>query len=114
MRDYKKAYKALVDQGVEANVFEGIFGQPRQVEPFTIPGKELPVNSNDPYVDAVFDVPSNGWPRDIIIVSTNPQGDASLNVRGKHAVAATRYRPRFEQGKPVDTKGINLRYVFRN
>ena len=114
MSNYKKAYGILVEHDADSEDIISIFGEPRQVEPFNIPGKELASIDQSRYIDAMFDVPSNGWPRDIRIIATRPEDNNELMIRGKHVVAATRYRPRFENGKPVNTEGVSLRYVFRN
>lgn len=112
MKNYEKAYTTLIEHNVDKEGIDVIFGQPRQVEPFIIPGNEVPVKADSPYADVVFNVPSNGWPRDIVITATHPLSDTNLRVRAKHAIAATRFRPRFENGKPVDSTGVALRYVF--
>ena len=112
MKNYKKAYATLIEYNVDREGVNIIFGQPRQVEPFIIPGNETPVNAESSYADVVFNVPANGWPGDIVVTATHPQSEANLSVRAKHAVAATRYRPRFEKGKPVASTGVTLRYIF--
>ena len=113
MSNYKKAYEILVEHEADSEDIVSIFGEPRRVEPFNIPGKELASIDQSRYIDAMFDVPSNGWPRDIRIIATRPEDNSELMIRGKHAVAATRYRPRFENGIPVNTERVSLRYVFR-
>ena len=112
MKNYKKAYAILIDHEVAGDTIDAIFGSPRQVEPFTIPGQEQSPVDDSRYVDAVFDVPRNGWPRDIRLIASRPENDDGLRIRGKHAIAATRYRPRFEDGQPVATEAVSLRYVF--
>ncbi len=113
MSNYNKAYAVLLQQGADSTDIRTIFGEPRQVEPFNIPGKEIMVVEQDRYVDAMFDVPGNGWPRNIRIIATSPEDNSELVIRGKHAVAATRFRPRFTNGKPMNTEGVSLRYFFR-
>ena len=114
MSNYKKAYATLLEHGVDSEDINSIFGEPIQVEPFRIPGNTLAITDESRYVDAQFDVSSNGWPSDIVITATNPENNSELMTRGKHAVAATRYRPRFENGQAVSTEGVSLRYVFRH
>lgn len=113
MKNYAKAYEVLLEYKVDENVIQDIFGEPKLVEPFSVAGQELDQPGSLRYVDALFDVPGNGWPRDIRITSTHPGDSKELMTRGKHAVAASRYRPRFEAGKPVNTSNVYLRYVFR-
>jgi len=113
MKDNKKAYAVLIEHSVDADDINAIFGLPRRVEPFAIPGNEVPVSSTSRYVDAIVNVPASGWPADIRVIATNPPNDAALSSRGRHAVAAIRFRPRFEDGKPVATKSVPLHYVFK-
>lgn len=112
MKNYRKAYTALVENNVEAGLIESLFGQPRRVEPFVIPGNELPENPNRAFADAILDIPVNGWPSNIVITTTHPSGDTKLAGRARYALAATRFRPRFEHGVPVNTTGISLRFYF--
>lgn len=113
MRNYEKAYATLVEGKAGSEDIKTIFGAPRRVEPFAIPGREIAAVDESRYIDAMFDVPGNGWPKDIRIIATHPEDSTELRTRGRHAVSATRYRPRFEEGKPVSTAGVSLRYVFR-
>jgi tetratricopeptide (TPR) repeat protein len=113
MSSYKKAYATLLEHDVESEHIEKIFGQPRRVEPFNIPEGIADAINKENYVDAVFAVPGNGWPKDIRIVSTHPHDNSELIALGKIAIAATRYRPRFEDGQPVATDSVLLRYYFR-
>ncbi len=113
MKNYRSAYESLLEFGADASEIDEIFGEPRPVEPFFAAGHDMEVPGENSYVDAFFEVPGNGWPRDIRITDTFPGDDKSLMTRGRHAVAATRYRPRFENGKPVSTSNVYLRYVFR-
>jgi len=114
MRNYQSAYAVLIEQGVDSEDINAIFGQPRQVDPFEIPGKGTEVNSESSYVDAILDVPASGWPGNIRIIASKPVNDAVLQRRGRHAIAGTRYRPRFEDGRPLATEDVSLRYVFRD
>jgi tetratricopeptide (TPR) repeat protein len=113
MKNYAKAYTVLLEHDASTEEILSIFGEPRQVEPFNIPGGEIADIDDSSYIDAVFDVPRSGWPKDIRIISTNPLDNAALSKRGKLAVAGIRYRPRFEDGKPVATERVSLRYIFR-
>ena len=113
MKNYRDAYESLLEFGADENEIAEIFGEPRPVEPFFAAGHVMEVPDENSYVDAFFEVPGNGWPRRIRITETFPGDDKSLMTRGKHAVAATRYRPRFENGRPVSTSNVYLRYVFR-
>ncbi|MCZ6526874.1 MAG: tetratricopeptide repeat protein [Gammaproteobacteria bacterium] len=114
MKRYEQAYNLLVDNGASIEDINKLFGEPVPLKTLTPPGgDELNIGQNNTYVDAVFDVPSNGWPSNIKITETNPQDNPDMFKRGKLAIAGTHYRPRFEGGKPVPTSGVKLRYVFK-
>ena len=114
MNNYKKAYSVLIEHSVNVKEVKVIFGEPRRLTPFNIPHKESQVLAEARYVEASFNVPKDGWPRDIKIVGTNPEDSHELRTQGRHAIASTRYRPRFEHGKPVTTERVSMRYVFRD
>jgi len=114
MKNYRRAFDVLEEYGAGEQELEAIFGQPRRVEPFVIPGREMPAPDQSRYVDARFDVTRSGWPRDVVILETSPADDSRLKKKGLHSVAAVRFRPRFKNGRPVDTENVSLRYVFRD
>jgi tetratricopeptide (TPR) repeat protein len=114
MGNYEKAHKMLQIYSVASEHVASLFGQPRQVEPFIIPGKEIVEIGQQQYIDAQFDVLSTGWPSHIRIVARKPKDNDQLRTRGKYAIASTRFRPRFEQGEPVNTEDVTLRYIFRH
>lgn len=111
---YKKAYALLEQDGMEQQQIDSLFGQPR-----TLPAIRLPVHreedltpENPPYVVASFDVSPSGKASNIQIVESMPEDNVSYLRRAKRSIAATKFRPRYEKGKPVSTTGVNLRYVF--
>ena len=114
MGNYEKAHKMLQIYSVASEHVASLFGQPRQVQPFIIPGKEIVEIGQQQYIDAQFDVLSTGWPSHIRIVASKPKDNDQLKKRGKYAIASTRFRPRFEQGEPVNTEDVTLRYFFRH
>jgi len=113
-RIYRQAYDILTRGGGNIDEIQALFGKPKPLRTLTLPGTEdLVVIDDTAYVDAIFNVPSSGWPRDIRIIKTNPADDPKMLQWGKLAIAATRYRPRFEGGKPVNTTSVSLRYAFK-
>ncbi|NKB37566.1 MAG: hypothetical protein GKR93_10410 [Gammaproteobacteria bacterium] len=113
MKNYRKAFAVLMDNNASEEEIRFIFGEPRRVKPFTLPGQELSTLTDKSYIDALVDIPANGWPRNIRILASQPNNGGERAKRGKHSVAATRYRPRFENAEPVPTENVSLRYVFR-
>lgn len=114
MKRYEQAYSMLVDNGASIEDINKLFGEPVPLKTLTLPGgDEINTGQHNTYVDAVFDVSSNGWPSNIKITKTNPQDNPNMFKRGKRAIQGTHYRPRFEGGQPVSTSGVKLRYVFK-
>jgi tetratricopeptide (TPR) repeat protein len=112
MKNYTKAYSVLTENESNRLFVEKIFGQVRRVKPFRAGPIKEDENEIVAYADVVFDVPSNGWPKNVRVIRTHPLNNTKLIGRGRHAVSALRYRPRFEAGKAVDSEGISLRYYF--
>lgn len=111
---YDQAYQLLHNEGIDQKSIDQLFGQPR-----TLPAIRLPVQKEDDimpenpaYVLASFDVSASGKAQNIQIIESNPSDDVSHQRRAKRSIAATRFRPRYENGKPVITTGVSLRYVF--
>ena len=113
MKNYNLAYDTLLEHGAEEAEILAIFGEPVRVKPFTIPGYELSDAPGHRFVEVLFDVPSNGWPTNIRVIASEPIADSKLQARGKRVLSATRYRPRFERGKPVASENISLKHQFR-
>ena len=111
---YQRAYAALVEHDASPAMMERLLGAPKPIEQLPVPGEEeVQVNNDSYYVDALLDVPASGWPRNIRIQSVHPPDETSLFKRGKRAISATRYRPRFRDGQPIATADVKLRYIFK-
>ncbi len=115
MKSYEQA-QALVTQNSIDNVdINKLLGQPR-----TLPALRLKLpykkenDENENYVIASFDVTKTGRARNIQIIESNPPDSTSLRRRAKSTIKSSRFRPRFENGHPVATAGVNIRYVFQD
>ena len=113
---YKRAYAVLEEDGYEQQKIDTLFGQPR-----TLPAIRLPVHNqedlvpeNPPWVVASFDVSPSGKATNIQIVEASIEDNVSYKRRAKRSIAATKFRPRYENGEPVLTTGVSLRYVFND
>ena len=114
---YAEAYSSLQKSGMQNEEIDRIFGKPHSI-PELEPSTDLQTqqnNSNDiedvNYVIAKFDVSKSGWARNIEIVEANPADNVSLRRRAKDRIRATRFRPRLENGQPVATAGVNVKYI---
>ncbi len=111
---YAQAYELMQNDGMAQQKIDRLFGQPRTLPAIRLPvlnQKDL-VPENPSYVLASFDVSPSGKATNIQIVESEPEDNVSYLRRAKKTIAATRFRPRYENGKPVVTTGVNMRYVF--
>lgn len=115
---YATAYSKLQESGIQKVEINKLFAQPH-----SLPALQLPTDyqatqddnnsSNGGYVIAKFDVSKNGWAKNIEIVESSPADDIPLRRRAKDSIRTTRFRPRLENGQPVATAGVNIKYVDR-
>ena len=114
-RMYRKAWDALAAHDAPPPLAHELFGEPQPVEQLPIPGEQEPeVRADSYYVDALLDVPESGWPRNIRVMSIHPPDEPALLKRAERGIAATRYRPRYRDGRPVATTDVPLRFIFRH
>jgi len=97
----------------------GRLGPDRRAVKPPLPAIRLPNPRRDdlmpedpPYVLASFDVSPSGKARNIEIIESSPEDNVLYKRRAKRSIANTKFRPRYEDGKPVLTTGVSLRYVF--
>jgi hypothetical protein len=111
---YDQAYKLLHDDGTDQQKIDLLFGRPRTLPAIRLPlqNEEDIVPENPPYVLASFDVSASGKARNIQIIESGPEDSVSLKRRARKSIAATRFRPRYENGKAVKTTDVSIRYIF--
>jgi hypothetical protein len=66
-----------------------------------------------PYVLMSFDVSPTGRVTNIEILESQPE-DFSLQRKAKKSIAMRRFRPRIENGAPVETIGMRLKLLFKD
>lgn len=120
-RLYRRAWAVLEDDKALLN---RLFGAPQPIAPPRLPkaGGIGPVAGPGPAaaggsapvapscIDAVLDIPANGWPENIRLRAVYPPDKTAQRERDEYAIAATRHRPRFKAGQPVATRNVALRY----
>lgn len=114
-KTYDQAYKLMSADENKKQEFDKFFSQPRMLPTIKLPVENeeaVTKNENPSYVVATFNVSSTGRARNIEIIESNPVDDTSLKRKARRSIASSKFRPRFENGKPVETTGIKIRYIF--
>ena len=115
---YSNAYALLNKYGTNQEIINQIFGRPIKLPASTLPPQSQDKVKGDsdtlPYALASFDVSKYGSPKNIQILELKPEDDMMLLHQTKKTIRAIRYRPRFENGQPVSTSNINMRYISNN
>ncbi len=114
-RFYQRAHAVLAEHRPRAAHLSALLETPQPIEYLPPPGTAAPAAGKDSYyADALLDVPASGWPQNIRILAVHPPEQADLPQRARRAIAAVRYRPRFQDGRPAAAADVSLRYVFRH
>jgi tetratricopeptide (TPR) repeat protein len=64
------------------------------------------------YVRTRFDIDRHGRARNVEILEVNPQSKSGLARQARQQLRETRFRPRYEHGKAVESKGVEIRFLF--
>lgn len=116
--NYSRAYTLLADNEAEDEAIRNIFGTPHRLPTVPLPDQrsaqsgETPAQDGMPYAVVAFDVLSNGRARNIRIVEASPEDNNRVIRTARRLVAGTKFRPRFEDGKPVTTTDVNMKYII--
>lgn len=114
-KSYDEAYKLMSENEDTKKEIDSFFSHPRILPTIKLPVEEDPdteIKENPSYVVAMFNVSPTGRARNIEIVESNPVDDTSIKRKAKKSIASSKFRPRFENGIPVETTGVKIRYVF--
>ena len=107
-------YKRAQRLAQEADIT--LFDKPRRLPGFvnvTNPGRaSTPNGGHVNYVRTRFDIDRQGRARNVTILEVNPAGKTRLAQEARVQLRGTRFRPRFEGGKAVESKGVEIRFVF--
>ena len=110
-KTYEIAYAKLTESGIQQDDIDRFFSQPRSLPAIKLPIEYQQDDSNDSYVIVKFDVTKSGWARNIEIIESSPVNKASLHHKAKRTIRATRFRPRIEDGRPVEAPDVNIKYM---
>nr|WP_255771608.1 hypothetical protein [Microbulbifer guangxiensis] len=108
---YGEAYQALWDNGATNQEIDAIFGRPAALPALPMLEEDRQ-GLADAYVTVSYDVTAFGKVRNIEILHAEPADDVGMRSRVRNALKRAKFRPRFENGEPVETTGIVQRFVF--
>ncbi|WP_193164964.1 tetratricopeptide repeat protein [Microbulbifer hainanensis] len=108
---YGEAYQALWDNGATNQEIDDIFGRPAALPALPMLEEDRQALANS-YVTVSYDVTAFGKARNIQVLNAKPQDSVSIRSRVRNVLKRAKFRPRFENGEPVDTVGIVQRFVF--
>ena len=117
LRTYKEALQLIQENGGNEVAHQAFFGRPTVLPAAGIfTGSELavekPKDEIEGFVVVRFSVDKGGRARDLELVESSPPDKKALDSKLRKRIRTTRFRPRFEDGQPVKTENVNLRYVF--
>ena len=113
-KTYALAYAKLQDSGMGKEDINRLFGRPQSLPDFRLSAENQPPDNNGDYIIAKFDISKYGRARNIEIVKTSVADSDSLRRRAKDTIRAARFRPRLENGQPVATPGVNVKFMISN
>ena len=108
---YGEAYQALWDNGATNQEIEDIFGRPAALPALPMLEEDREALTQT-YVTVSYDVTAFGKARNIEILNAYPDDRVSIRSRVRNILKRAKFRPRFENGEPVETVGIVQRFVF--
>lgn len=113
---YDRVQALLVSEaGLSADALASYFGTPIPLYIPMPPNPEAPPSAlrhraTDGYVDLGYTVTERGQVAGLEVLGAEPPG--LLDIKVRRAMRIARFRPRFEDGKPVVTKDVKYRHSF--
>ncbi len=108
---YSDAYQALWDNGATNKEIEAIFGRPASLPSLPLIDYEQE-GTVENYVTVSYDVTEFGKARNIKIIDASVNNKVTMGTRVRKTLKRAKFRPRFDNAKPVGTTGIVQRFVF--
>mgnify|MGYP006427008691 CR=1 FL=1 len=136
--NYRSAYQLLSQDGPNREAMQRLFGEPRSLVYLKVPelaGQDQPtappqeegsdsdsefrlaqleqlVTEDTDFVLAEFDVSSSGRVSDLDILEANPKDNVTFRRNVRQMILNVPFRPRLENGEPIDTDDFVMLYRF--
>lgn len=115
MELYQSAYDSLLTSPNGKSLADEYFSRPVALPDLPLLKSNLDTaEEGNEYVLVSFDVSRNGHARNIEVIESFPEDDVRNRSQVRKALKQTKFRPRFADGVPTDTKQLMHRYVFAN
>ncbi|GAB2189551.1 hypothetical protein MAH1_11590 [Sessilibacter sp. MAH1] len=116
-KEYEEAL-AMVDEKNDeelSNYAKSVFSHPTALpdQPL-IETESYELNGESEFVMVKYDVTDNGNTRNIEVLDAQPENNIGLRINVKRNLRNAIFRPKYENGKAVDTTGIVHRFVVPN
>jgi tetratricopeptide (TPR) repeat protein len=114
---YRQAYELLRQSADGTGYIDYLFGQPRPLPAMERENEDGPMPARDrapapgTFVEASFEVLPTGHSRHVQITQAPPGVNASVTRYIKWFISTMRFRPRLEDGQPVTTRDVSIKYV---
>jgi len=141
LTNYERAYQLLKMNGYDfGNNTRGLFGRPQSLDKMKVPdvssenepyafsslddtGDEDPLaeleqhtsddkEADSQFVVVEFNVTQYGAVRDLVIIEANPSDSVRFRRMARNRISTTPFRPRLEDGKPIETENVKMLYRF--
>jgi hypothetical protein len=114
---YKQAYQLMVADAEGEALIEKYFGAPKSIPTLRLPApqveRKLDEVAAQSYVLVAVDVTKRGDARNFQVVEQSDPSNEGAVRKAREKIREGRFRPRFENGEPVDTPGFQLRVTDR-
>ncbi|MCZ6803245.1 MAG: tetratricopeptide repeat protein [Proteobacteria bacterium] len=111
---YQEAHQLIASNNIKQNVIDYLFANPVQLPVYRSLYRSAPESEQQStetnFIPVSLDVTRTGQTKNIQVIDSNTEKDKKLHRSIKKTLAATRFRPRFEQGKPVKTSDFNIKF----
>ena len=111
-RHYIRAYQILANSDSGSESIDELFGEPKRIPSLRNIVKNQVEDTEQieekPYVKLSFKVSINGKARRIKVIDESDPENFRARKNAKEIIKASIFRPRFEDGKPVETEEMEL------
>lgn len=114
-RHYQKAWSELANNPAASAALQETFGEPIRLLNFVDQYESsvsMAPGMKQGYVLFNLDINASGRVKNLSIVENEPADRTREINRASQRMSRSRYRPRYENGVPVDTQNVQVRYVF--